>query len=393
MKVLENFRNYLDGQESETKNSSNTVPLNTQNRRVIDDYPALHLHAINLALYAGINIIANAISKCEFKIYIDKKEHRGEEWYLFNCEPNRNQNSNEFISKLITKLYTTNECLVLNYAGELLIADSYTIDSYGLTSNKYDNVTVNGYAFSYPFYEKDVFFYRLNSVKMHGFIAKMNEIQSKILDKATKNYLSSNSRKMEMKVDTTSLSNVDEEFQTTYNQLLEEDFKAFMGDSNAVIPIFNGFELNDLSQASTTSRDIKAIYDDVADYVGQAIGVRPSLLKGDVQDTSQAVEELLTFTVDALVDLIQTENNRKLYGKRNVLKGTYLKIDTTAIKHIDILSVASDIDKLISSGCMTINMILKRVGMQELDEEWANQHFITKNYATIEEVLEVVQET
>ena len=38
-------------------------------------------------------------------------------------------------------------------------------------------------------------------------------------------------------------------------------------------------------------------------------------------------------------------------GYEGFSKGTYLKIDTKCIKHVDLLSVANAIDKLIASGC------------------------------------------
>ena len=48
---------------------------------------------------------------------------------------------------------------------------------------------------------------------------------------------------------------------------------------------------------------------------------------------------------------------------------------------------------LISSGLFTINDILEIMGEPEIEEEWAKQHFITKNYATIQEVLKGIENT
>ena len=41
----------------------------------------------------------------------------------------------------------------------------------------------------------------------------------------------------------------------------------------------------------------------------------------------------------------------------------------------------------IKRGCFTINDIRKIVGEEPIEEEWANQFFMTKNYATVEELL------
>ena len=66
-------------------------------------------------------------------------------------------------------------------------------------------------------------------------------------------------------------------------------------------------------------------------------------------------------------------------------------VDTSHVKHVDIFSNATQIDKLVQSGTHTINMILRAMGQPQVDEAWADQHFITKNYSTIQSVLESLE--
>lgn len=113
----------------------------------------------------------------------------------------------------------------------------------------------------------------------------------------------------------------------------------------------------------------------------------PSLAKGDVQDTSKAVDEMLTFCLDPLAEMMQQEANRKRNGRDNVLKGTKMIIDTRKVKHMDLFDIATPGDKLIGSGIATINMLLRAIGEPQINAEWANRHMMTKNYADIEEVL------
>ncbi len=54
------------------------------------------------------------------------------EYYLWNVEPNRNQNSSAFLTKLIGKLYRNNEALVIESNGQLLVADSFEKVKYAL---------------------------------------------------------------------------------------------------------------------------------------------------------------------------------------------------------------------------------------------------------------------
>ena len=58
-----------------------------------------------LAFHTCVAMIANAVGKCTFKTYRKHEENRGEEYYLWNVEPNPNQNSTAFLHKLIYQLY------------------------------------------------------------------------------------------------------------------------------------------------------------------------------------------------------------------------------------------------------------------------------------------------
>ena len=91
--------------------------------------------------------------------------------------------------------------------------------------------------------------------------------------------------------------------------------------------------------------------------------------------------------------MLEDEINRKRNGFEGFLKGDYIKIDTTTVKHIDIFDIATPVDKLISSGAFTINDIRKLIGEPEIAEDWASQHFITKNYSTIQDLLESLNNT
>ena len=45
---------------------------------------------------------------------------------------------------------------------------------------------------------------------------------------------------------------------------------------------------------------------------------------------------------------------------------------------------------MIGSGSFCINDIREAVGDEPINEPWANEHFITKNYSTVADLLEVL---
>lgn len=66
-----------------------------------------------LAFNSCVNLIAKAIANCEFKTYEKGSSVKKDYYYLFNVEPNINENSTEFWQKAIYKLYAHNEALLV----------------------------------------------------------------------------------------------------------------------------------------------------------------------------------------------------------------------------------------------------------------------------------------
>lgn len=357
-------------------------------RNVQDSIYEIYLR--ELAFWTCVNKIAGAIVKCEFQTYMNHKELKGDEYYLWNYEPNPNQNAASMVFKLIGTLYKKNEALIVEVGRNIYVADSYQKEVYALKEYTFSSVEIDGYTLSDTFHMSDVLYFQLNSTDMRKLVNGMYEAYSKLLTHAQNAYRRSRGRKGILNI--SAMAEQSEAFDQEFDELMTKHFKNFFEKENAVLPLFDGYTYTDISQnvktySSESTRDIKALADDIYDFTARAFSFPPSLAKGDVQDTGKAVDELLTFVVDPLVEILQTEINRKRYGLKGLKNGNYVKINTLAVKHIDIFDIATPIDKLISSGAFTINDILKVLKMPPICEEWANQHFITKNYATIQDLL------
>lgn len=342
-----------------------------------------------LAFWTCVNKIANAVSKCEFKTYYRHTAVKKAEYYLWNVQPNKNQNAPAFLTKLIGKLYRNNEALVIEVNGQLFVADSFQKDVYALYDYVFKDVEVDNFTFNRTFTQSEVLYFQLNSVDMKNLVNGIYASYNELLAYASAAYQRSRGSRGILNID--AQAQHQDDFSETMQELMNTYFRKFFTSDNAVLPLYDGYSYEDIGSktySSESTRDIKAMADDVFDFTARGFSFPPSLAKGDVQDTEKATDELLTFCVDPLVNLLQTEINRKRNGYSGFLDGNYLKIDTTTVKHIDIFDIAVPIDKLISSGVFTVNDILRILGEPEIDEDWANQHFITKNYSTIQELLE-----
>ena len=349
------------------------------------------IYVRELAFWTCVNLISNAVSKCEFKTFSGGVEVKTREHYLWNVEPNKNQSNNAFLNKLISKLFSQNEALVVEANGQLLVADGFVRKPYALLEDIFSQVQVGDFSFHRTFKQSEVLYFTLYERSMRALTCGIYEAYRNLISYGIKSYQKSRGSRGILNI--SSMSSGAEDFDKKFEDLMNNKFKKFFNAENAVLPLFNGYEYTDIGSKTYSNegtRDIRAMIDDVCDFTAKAFQIPPALVSGDVAGTDAAMDQILTFCIDPLTDLIAEEINRKRYGYQEFSKGNYIQIDTKAVKHVDLLSVAQSVDKLIASGVFTINDILDVVGNPRINEEWADQHFMTKNYETVAELLKPI---
>lgn len=384
VKILDFLGNIIFGDKK-----NNKVPITCASMDILGE-----IYIRELAFNLVVNKIANAISKCQMNIYADKKRDRNEEWYRWNVSPNPNQSAPVFWTKLIYQLYDNNEALIIPINGNLYVADSFIVNKqYAFYDYRFESIQIDDFSLSRAFRQNEVFYFQLNNKKMVTYLNGTMTLYTGLIKAAYSSYMASNGNKGFLKI--SQFAEQEDDFQEYFNQLVNEDFKKFFESSNAVMPLYEGYEYESLGNTGTqtNTRDIKSLIDDVIQTTANAFNMPTSIAIGNVQDTSKAIDEFLTFCIDPLIRILEAEITRKSFTQSQVINGSYVKFDTTAIKHIDLLDVATAIDKLISSGCFTINDIRKTIGADEIDEPWANQFFMTKNYSTIEDLMNQLNNT
>ena len=65
---------------------------------MFDEYASLvaDIYIREMAFWSAVNLVANAVSKCEFKTFMNGKKPKAR-IYLWNIETNKNQNSSAFL--------------------------------------------------------------------------------------------------------------------------------------------------------------------------------------------------------------------------------------------------------------------------------------------------------
>ncbi|ANT39941.1 phage portal protein [Bacillus thuringiensis] len=339
-----------------------------------------------LAVESCIDLIANALTRCEFQTFEKGKEKRGGNHFLLNVQPNQNQNATEFMHSLVNHLIMENECVVIMQDKQLYIADSFNVTKFALKENIYNDITIEDFTFKKSFNESEVFHFKLNDRNIMQVIDGMYSSFGKLLASSIDYYKRKNNKRLLIKGDF--LRAQDPETQAAIDEMFEGQLKNWFNADKAgsAFQLQDGYVIEDMSDSkngvsnNSTSRDVSDLINDIFNYVAIAFHVPIGILKGDVADIEKQMDSFLAFCINPIAELIQDEFNRKMYSKEEYIERTYLKIDTTKIKVVDITKLATALDKLFAIGGLSINDILIILGREPIEEKWANKRFVTKNY-------------
>lgn len=346
----------------------------------------------NMAFQVCVEMVANAIGRCEFRTYRDGAEVREGEYFLWNVEPNVNENSTTFLHRLVDKLYRNNEALVVAFnrrdgKENLVVADSWAVTTGRVTrQNDYTGVVVDGYQFNKTFKEADVLHFRLQQEDLKPVLDALTASWSKMAQLAQKAYNWDNGA--HWKVHVSQLASGGDDFTTKFAEMVANQVKPFLNSDNGVLPEFDGYTYDrvkgESGSSSSRSQDIRDLAADIFDFTARGFLIPAVLVNGKVEATNDANNRFLTYVIDPLCDQLQEEINRKRYGYDLWSKKTYLQVDSSQIIHYDLFSQAASVEKLVGSGVYSINDILRAVGQGTINEPWADQHYLTKNIAELD---------
>lgn len=344
----------------------------------------------DLAFWSCANMIANAVARCEFRTFRDGKEIQEREHYLWNVEPNANQNSTAFLHKLVAKLLTDGECLVISTRQRegydaLVVADSYMLNGcYPSKQNEYTDVQVGDVSYEKTFREREVLHLRLNHVNIKPVLDGLYTSYCRLITAAMKRYAWDKGQ--HWKVHVSQLAQGQDDFTAKFTAMIEEQAKIFLDSDGAILPEFDGYAYTNEGGKSTVDlADIQAQAKDIFAFTAKALQIPAVLIDGTVQGTEDAQARFLTGCIDPICDQLQEEINRKRYGYEAMRRGDYLRVDTSGILHFDMFANAGNLGKVVGSAVFTVNDILRAAGLPTIPEPWADEHYLTKNIATLSE--------
>lgn len=349
----------------------------------------------DLCFQSCVDMIANAIGRCEFRTYKNGREVQDYEYFMLNVEPNVNQNSTEFWHKVVFKLYVENEALIISAKTRdgrdcLVCADSWARGpEYPVRQNEYTGVQVGDFTYAKTFREKEVIHLKLNEVDVKPVLNGLYLSYSKLLESAKNYFTIANGTHLKVHVD--QISQDQDGWEDEFKKMIEKEVVPFLKAPAGVLPEYNGYDYSVLdlsagrSGSGTNSDEIRKITEDIFSMTARAFLIPVVLINGNVEGTEDANKRFLTYVIDPLCDQIQEELNRKRYGYESWRSGSYVRVDSSSIIHFDVFENASNIEKVVGSGVFSLNDVLRAANQPAIPEDWANRHYMTLNISAMGE--------
>ncbi len=169
----------------------------------------------------------------------------------------------------------------------------------------------------------------------------------------------------------------------SYDEYKEKVTEGLLSEDEAIVMLSETFDLINLNKDSNKNlSDYKEEIKQIGDTVASNWNIPLNIFYGNKTEKSTGNEDFITFAVDPYFELLEDGFNISLVGKKDYLKGEYIKFNRTNLNHRDIIDSANGIDKLTADG-FSRNEINKLLRLPRIDEAWADEHNLTKNYANV----------
>ena len=286
------------------------------------------------------------------------------------------------------KMCTSSDgCLVVQMSdGNIYRAENFTQSDDVLYPRTFSNVVIRSgdrtYKLDRIFTSNDAVLFKYKNEKLLAYLNEINQENAIAWSVAIKGVKSKLSKfKIQMPGNMQVYSEKTRQ-PITENEYTEKIRKDLSSDDIRVIFSRNGLDVSAIDSKSTmTASDVKALKDEVFTNVAIALGIPKSVFYGEVTEKSDANNEFITYAADPIIQELNDGMNGCWLSQLEWERGDRILINTDAIKHIDVIEQASNLDKLYSNG-WSHNDILKLRGKPPIDEDWANARRFTKNYAT-----------
>lgn len=386
MRLLYTLRDWLDARIDDAEESCASVER---------DRRAASAATRALAIYIATSYIANAISKCEIKVFERGRAVKNELYWALNVSPNPNQNASEFWNGIVSKCLCDRSVLMvqpMRTRNWFYAADGFTPDVRPMQETVYTGVSVEGEMVSRDFRASEACLFRLEDRTAAACVRALYEDLGALLWSADDAYKKAKGDRFTWKTNGRARGSREEGAQEAGS--VNDQLAPFITGANGVLPLKEGQELTRIPGIQMDAKEPMELRRTLFDFTAQAFKIPSSMMYGNMTNSSDIVNQFITFAVDPYAVMLSDEMTRTFFTYDEWDGGrTRVKVDTNNIGHIDVFQMADKVDKLFAGGIYSMDEIRARVGDDELGTEFSKAHWITKNYALIEDALDRLEST
>lgn len=335
-----------------------------------------------MAIDTVLNFVGRTMSTV--KIGIESKE-----WdYILNVRPNSDNSAAAFWQKFFYKLMANNEILVVvSDDNQLLIADSFYRNEYAVYEDTFNDVIVKDYAFKRTFKMSEVIYVEYNNDKLSKFTKGLfddsGELYGRILEVAMRN----NQIRASVGIDSTGTLKDDKDAggRTRTEKLqgfINKVYNSYRTNSVAIVPKMKGFEYEEYTNkqggSNQSLEELSKMATSLIDDIANMIGVPTALIYGEKSEMDSNIKAYKKLCIIPLAKKLQDELNAKILLKSEYLKGQ--RVEVFGMLPPDPLELATQADKLVSSGMFYIDEARDMFEYEPLPDGKGQIQLITKNY-------------
>lgn len=352
----------------------------------------------------AIDLISRTIAATELQVYrYDKGTKKVEEkkdsvYFRLNIKPNVNENGTNLKNKLVKELLTKGKALIVFEKKKnlsvhyMFLAKTYNSSNNIIDGKVFTNVCIEDeegnshtYKRDFKIEKSDCLYFTYQNNKVKDAIKKFNETSGNLLKIINKAYKTANINKWRLKNPGGQPTMIDAE---TKKPISYEDYKnkiteGLFSEEDSVLLLSEAFDLISLNKDKTKDlSDHEKLVQEIGDKTAMLFDIPIDVYYGTKTEKSNSNNDFITFSCNPIMKSIEDTYNGGLIAEKDFVRGEHIRFNRFCMQHLDITSLGKSLDKLTSIG-FSFNQICRMLNMPEVDEAWANEHHVTKNYADV----------
>lgn len=344
------------------------------------------------AIDKAIDLISKCLAICSLEVYKLKNKKiekvKDDLFYKLNISPNDNDYAFDFWYKVWNKFFYDQEVLILELKHKLYVAEDFSVDDIILSERSYSNVyllTENNSMFKLnkKFNANEVIHLKLSNNKTLELLNNYYGEIGKFIKIAGNNYKHNNIIKWILGIPNNPLpiKNPKTGEEITYEEYTNKIVGNLFSDEESILLLSKSLSLDKINSTNKVdSKDYLDLVNKFEESVADSFLIPRDVYFGKVGDKSSAEGVFFTQCIKPYLRLLEQALNSRIIKKSDYLAGSLIKANMNSIKYHNIIDNATNVDKLYADG-FSHNDIRYFMDLVEIDEEWANEHRITKNYS------------